>query len=92
MIGELLYPTLKNIEDTLFSFEVKDGRPPDYPDEAMSAATKIFMSVLMDRMWRLQEAENIEKDDRGNMATAAGEELRKLIKTYTGVDSWDFYK
>jgi len=30
--------------------------------------------------------------ERSAMALKAGEDLRKLVKTYTGFDTFDFYK
>ena len=31
-------------------------------------------------------------EDRENMATKCGEDLRKFIKTYTDIDTFDLYK
>ena len=92
MIGEKIHPILKEIEDTLWEFEANLGLKPNYPDESLPAATKIFMSVMMDKIFDLQTKENMDMKDRGNMAQACGEDIRKIIKTYTGVDSHDFYK
>lgn len=63
--------------------------PPKFSDGALRAATCIFTAVLMDKMWDLQEDEDLEIEDRLNMASKAGQEIRRLIKTYTGIDSHD---
>ena len=91
MIGKKLTPILEEIEDTILEFDIK-GLKPCYEGDSLRASCKIFMSVLLDEMWNMQEAENMPLIDRCNMATSAGNDLRKLIKTYTGKESLNFYK
>lgn len=92
MIGEKLAPVLKEIEDTLWEFEANRGVAPNYPDKALASSTKIFMSVMLDKMWKLQQKENMDMKVRGEMAQRLGEEIRKLIKTYTDIEIQDLYK
>jgi len=92
MIGKKFSPILKEIEDTLWEFEENNGGKPNYTQEGFQGAIKIFMSVLMDKMWELQEGEEISLADRLKMSQRAGEDLRKLVKTYTDIDTNDFYK
>lgn len=92
MIGKQLSPILEEIEQTLWEFDLYKGIKPDYNDKALPAAAKIFTSVLLDKMWELQQDESISMQDRMNMATKAGEDIRKIIKIYTGIDSHQFYK
>lgn len=92
MIGAKLSPVLKEIEDALWEFDAAEVGQPNFNDEAIVSASKIFMSVLMDKMWNLQCEEGMDIDDRCSMAKKAGNDLRKLIKVYTGLDSFDFYK
>jgi hypothetical protein len=40
----------------------------------------------MDKMWELQEDDNMPFDDRYKMAEVCGNELHKFIHTYTGKD------
>ncbi len=91
-IGEILSPILEEIEITLWEYEANNESKPGYSKEGFRAATKIFMSALMDKMYYLQQDENISMDDRCNMAEKAGSEFRKLIKTYTGIDCYELYK
>ena len=44
--------------------------------------------------WRspIDLSENIDMEDRINMANKVGEEIRKLIKTYTNIDCHELYK
>jgi hypothetical protein len=92
MIGKKLSPILVEIEDTLWEFEANRGIKPEYTNEAFRSGIKIFMSVLMDKIWELQENEKITLDDRIKMVEKAGADVRELIKTYTNIDTQDLYK
>lgn len=80
---------LIEIEDAILEFQEHSLVQPNFSDDTFGAATSIFMAVLMDKMWNLQENEELEAEDRLNMARKAGQEIRRLIKTYTGIDSHD---
>ena len=89
---------MEAIEDIILDLEgaiieynsIADAIPqPKFSDDTLRAATCIFMTVLMDKMWDLQEDENLDIEDRLNMARKAGQDIRQLIKTYTGIDSHD---
>lgn len=88
-LGQKINPILIEIENTLWE---SNGMKPEFPDESLRAATKIFMEVILDKTFDLQNNENMDMEDRLNMAQRIGEDLRKLIKTYADVDSHDFYK
>ena len=82
MIRKKLSPILKEINDTLWEFEYyRPNTKPEYDSFSILHASKIFMSVLMDKMYELQQNEGIEIDDSCNMATALGEEMKKMVKT-----------
>lgn len=92
MIGKKISPILVEIENTLWEFEANnEDIKPEYTDEGFRATLKIFMSVLMDKMWELQFNEKIDIKDRLNMAEKAGNDLRELVKTYTNIDTHEFY-
>ena len=90
--GEKVSPILVEIEETTWEFDSHCNDQPHYPEEAFRAAAKIFMHVLMDKMYSLQNEEKIQFENRCEMANKAGEDVRNLIKIYTGIDSFDFYK
>lgn len=92
MIGEKISELLTEIEDTLWEFEANRGTKPEYTMDGFRAATKIFMSVLMDKIWELQADEKIDMQDRIKMVEKAGQDVRALIKTYTNIDTHDLYK
>jgi hypothetical protein len=60
---------------------------PNYTNREFMNTLIIFHTALMDKMWDLQQKENMDFKDRENMATKCGEDLRNLIKTYTGLDT-----
>ncbi len=91
MIGEKISPVLSEIEKALWEFEYNSGAKPEYTDDGFKAGIKIFISVLMDKMRDLQINENMDKETCLNMAQKAGEETRKLVKTYTNIDTHDLY-
>lgn len=86
MIGEKLNPILIEISNALWEFEADMAMKPNYSIEGFKAATKIFVSAVLDKMWELQKKENIDIEDRLNMAEKAGESIRILVKTYTNID------
>jgi hypothetical protein len=92
MIGKEISPILVEIEQSLWNFECMTPDKPEYTDEAFRAACKIFMSALMDKMWTLQEKEDIDIDDRIIMALKAGSQMRELVKTYTDIDTHKLYE
>ncbi len=92
MIGEQLSKILTEIEAALFEYEVNVGNKPNYTIDGFRAATKIFMSAMMDKIYELQEGEKMGLDDKCNMAQKCGEDLRKLVKTYTNIDTHELYR
>ena len=92
MIGKKLSGVLHEIELALLEFEVNVARPPEYTDEGFRAAVKIFMSAMLDKMWKLQENEDIDIDTRADMATKLGNELRNMVRVYTNIDTHNLYK
>ena len=92
MIGKKISPILNEIEHTLWEFETYSDEKTEYSIEGFRSGCKIFMSVLMDKMWELQEKENIPMEDRKKMVHSAGSEVRELIKKYCDIDTFELYK
>ena len=93
MIGKKLSPILEEIEMTLLEFTANEHTgKPEFTDEGFRASIYIFMTVFMDKIYNLQEDENISMEDSLNMVESAGKDLRKLVKTYTNIDTHDFLK
>jgi hypothetical protein len=92
MIGKKLSKSLEEIEEALWEFEASYNGKPNYTMLGFRGALKIAMSAIMDKMWELQEKEQMDMEDRGNMATSCGEAFMKLVKTYTDIDTHELYK
>ena len=60
---------------------------PNYSNRDFMNATIIFQTALMDKMYDNQDYDEMDIDDRMKMTESCGLELRKLIHTYTGLDT-----
>ena len=87
MIGSKLSPVLEEIEATLWEYEAFNGGKPNYSFEGFRAAVKIFMSAIMDKMYEKQQADGLSLADMEAAAEAAGNEIRALVKSITGIDT-----
>lgn len=92
MIGKKLSPVLSEIESALMEFEINVAKPPEYTDEGFRAAVRIFLSAMLDKMWKLQEDEGIDIDTRADMAEKLGSEIRNIVRVYTNIDTHSLYK
>ena len=79
-------PILKEIASGLLErSEIK----PNFSNDSLLDATLIFQTVLFDKVHDLQVDENMKLKYGLEMAESLGNELRKLIKIYTGLDTHD---
>jgi hypothetical protein len=92
MIGKKLSPILSEIESALIEFEINVAKPPEYTNEGFRASVKIFLSVMLDKMWKLQEDEGIDINTRADMAEKLGSEIRNIVRVYTNIETHDLYK
>ena len=92
MIGEKLSSVLSEIESALIEFEINVARPPQYTNEGFRAAVRIFLSAMLDKMWKLQEDEGIDINTRADMAEKLGNEIRNIVRIYTNIDTHNLYK
>lgn len=58
-----------------------------FTDEGFKATITIFSVALFDKIWKLMEEENIDDDVRESMVEKCGQEIQKVIKTYTNIDT-----
>lgn len=77
---ELLATQQLNISST-------NSKKPNYSNRDFMNALILFQSVLTDKMYDQQEYDKMEIKDRLDMGDSCGEDLRKLIHTYTGLDT-----
>lgn len=65
---------------------------PNYKDSSMLDAVIIFQSVFIDKIFDNQNFDKMPLDERLKMVYSAGNDLRKLIHTYTGLDTYKLVK
>ena len=65
----------------------KESIKPHYSNRDFMNTIIIFQTALMDKMWDNQNFDKMKMQDRENMAVQCGLDLRKLIHTYTGLDT-----
>ena len=87
LFGELMSPVLLDIESAIHEFTIGKYGKPHYSAAALRSAAVIFTSVLMDKIWELQDREDMSLDIRKKMAQKCGEDIRKLVKVYTDIDT-----
>jgi len=78
-------PILKEIATGMLERDYE--KKPNYSYEAIINATLIFTSVLVDKIFENQDYDNMALGERTKMVVRAGKEIRKLIHTYTGLDT-----
>jgi hypothetical protein len=71
---------------------VGDENKPNYSNRDFMNALIIFQTALMDKMYDNQSFDQMPVEHRLAMANSCGTELRKLIHTYTGLDTHDVEK
>jgi len=63
------------------------GNKPNYTNREFMNTVIIFQTALMDKIFDNQVKDDMDVEDRMKMAESCGLELRKLIHTYTGLDT-----
>ena len=87
-LGTKLSPIFVEIQDTLIeNYETK----PNFTQDGFIAGTYIFQTVILDKIWELQETENIPMNIREDIAVKCGTEIRALIKKYCNIDTHEFF-
>lgn len=84
--GKIMSPILLDVELAIADYTTQVGKKPNYDKHALRSATNIFISTLMDRVWELQEKEEMDLEIRNKMAKKCGEEVKKIVKVYTDID------
>jgi hypothetical protein len=66
---------------------VGNENKPNYSNRDFMNCVIIFQNALMDKMYDNQDYDKMSLQDRMNMTIKCGEDLRKLIFTYTNLDT-----
>jgi hypothetical protein len=85
-VGERVSDAMVYLNSCIIQHEEESNDPPEYTEEGFAAITNIFLSVVTDRMWSLQEKENMPYSDRAAMVKSLGKQLTQIMKTFTDVN------
>lgn len=77
---------LEELADEQLEITLVSNEPANYSNNYLINACIVFNALIMDKMWKLQEDENMSIEDRYKMAEDCGKNLYKFIHTYTGID------
>jgi hypothetical protein len=66
---------------------VGNENKPNYSNRDFMNCVIIFQNALMDKMYDNQDYDKMSLEDRMNMSIKCGQDLRKLIFTYTNLDT-----
>jgi len=87
--GESLTDPLIQIDVALQNYCIERGIKPDFPIDGTIAIINIFCSLMLDKMVTIQNADNMEIEDRFNMGKKMYEDLQKFMHTYTNINIGD---
>ena len=77
-------PILKEVASGMLeTAEIKQN----FSNDAFVDALLIFQTVFDDKVFDCMQQDGIDFDDQCKMIESAGTQLRKLIHTYTGLDT-----
>jgi phenylacetate-coenzyme A ligase PaaK-like adenylate-forming protein len=82
----------QSLEIMVYHILNKNGIKPNLSERDFLNSILVFQYALMDKLFENQEYDNMSLDDRMLMAESCGNELRKLIHTYTGIDTHQAFK
>ena len=80
---------LELIANDILNQNATNPSKPNYSNRDFFYALIIFQNALMDKMFDNQNFDKMDIEDRKKMAFKCGEDLRKFIHTYTGIDTHD---
>lgn len=89
--AEMVEPCLIDLEDLFINYEANHLIKPKHSLNTFRAVSRLFASVMIDKIDDLQTHENIEFEDRINMCKKFGEDFSKLIKIYADIDTKTLY-
>jgi hypothetical protein len=72
------------------SIAIGNENKPNYSNRDFMNCVIIFQNALMDKMYDNQDYDKMSIEYRSQMATQCGMDLRKLIYTYTNLDTHKF--
>lgn len=91
-IGPKLSPIFKELHDALWDDDYSNPTyQKDFQDEDLKYVTKIFASVVFDRMWKHRD-QSRDLNFHAALAEHFGTSLRELVRQATTIDLPDLYR
>ena len=91
-LAKAISPIIIEIGDTLWDDNVMHpGEESGYTDEAFAGGLKIFMEILQEKLWEMEEINGTPQEDRVLHVERMAIELRMLIRRYTKIDTRKLY-
>ena len=90
--GEKLSPVLVEIETAIWEHDAMDGDAPQYTNDGFRAACEIFISAISDRMFANDAALGCSLEYMAEHAKIVGNEIRRLVREHTNIDTYNLYK
>ena len=78
---------LEIIATSILNQNAEGATKQNYSNRDFMNTLIIFQTALMDKMYNNQDYDKMDLKNRSEMAIKCGMELRKLIHTYTGLDT-----
>jgi hypothetical protein len=78
---------LEFIASDLLDQNASGAEKPNYSKRDFMNTILIFQTALMDKMYDNQDYDKMDIKNRSQMAIECGNDLRRLIHTYTGLDT-----
>ena len=78
---------LEIIATSILNQNAEGATKPNYSNRDFMNILLIFQTALMDKIYDNQDYDKMDLKNRSEMANQCGMDLRKLIHTYTGLDT-----
>ena len=79
---------LEIIATSILNQNAEGATKPNYSNRDFMNILLIFQTALMDKIYDNQDYDKMDLKNRSEMANQCGMDLRKLIHTYTGLDTY----
>jgi hypothetical protein len=77
----------EQLEEIAMAILNNEQKKPNYTNRDFMNCVIIFQTALMDKMYDVMDFDNMSNEERYKMAESSGHDLRKLIYTYTNLDT-----
>ena len=78
---------LEIIATSILNQNAEGATKPNYSNRDFMNMLIIFQTALLDKIYNNQDYDKMDLKNRSEMAIQCGLDLRKLIHTYTGLDT-----